>query len=102
MDKIISSNLPVVREEVRREESKARIEKIGERFKLEILHSIKSEPSTIYSLGEEWWDLCGGPHVESTGQLPKKSNPFQVLIGGETRRERCSNKSTPQHGIPTP
>lgn len=24
---------------------------------------------SLYHVGEEWWDLCAGPHLERTGQL---------------------------------
>lgn len=74
MDKIINKKYPIYREEVSREEAKKRIEAINEPFKLEILDSIKTEPITIYHIGDEWWDLCAGPHMESTGDLPKKSH----------------------------
>ena len=97
MDKIISKNLPIVREEVSREEAKKRIEAINEPFKLEILDSIKTEPITIYTIGdgdqegEGWWDLCAGPHVESTGQLPKKAISLTNVAGaywrGDEKRE---------------
>eukprot|EP00985_Skeletonema_marinoi_P006378 scaffold2755_cov134-Skeletonema_marinoi.AAC.19 len=91
MDKIISKNYPITREEVSREEAKRRIEEIGEPFKLEILDSIKTEPITIYGIGEEWWDLCAGPHVDSTGQLPKKAIALQSVAGaywrGDEKRE---------------
>ena len=91
MDKIISKNYPIIREEVSREEAKKRIEEIGEPFKLEILDSIKTEPITIYSIGDEWWDLCAGPHVESTGKLPKKAIALQSVAGaywrGDENRE---------------
>ena len=91
MDKIISKDYPIEREEVTREEAKRRIEEIGEPFKLEILDSIKTEPITIYKIGEEWWDLCAGPHVESTGQLPKKAIQLQSVAGaywrGDEQRE---------------
>jgi len=91
MDKIISKDYPIEREEVTREEAKRRIEEIGEPFKLEILDSIKTEPITIYKIGEEWWDLCAGPHVDSTGQLPKKAIQLQSVAGaywrGDEKRE---------------
>eukprot|EP00571_Detonula_confervacea_P001993 CAMPEP_0172321956 /NCGR_PEP_ID=MMETSP1058-20130122/44722_1 /TAXON_ID=83371 /ORGANISM="Detonula confervacea, Strain CCMP 353" /LENGTH=722 /DNA_ID=CAMNT_0013037583 /DNA_START=113 /DNA_END=2281 /DNA_ORIENTATION=+ len=91
MDKICSKNYPILREEVTREEAKKRIEAIGEPFKLEILDSIKTEPITIYSIGDQWWDLCAGPHVESTGQLPKKAIALQSVAGaywrGDENRE---------------
>ncbi len=91
MDKIISKDYPIRREEVSREEAKRRIEEINEPFKLEILDSIKTEPITIYHIGEEWWDLCAGPHMESTGQLPKKAIQLQNVAGaywrGDEKRE---------------
>lgn len=85
MDKIIGKNYPISKEEVSREEAKRRIEEINEPFKLEILDSIKTEPITIYHIGEEWWDLCAGPHVESTGKLPKKAIQLQSVAGAYWR-----------------
>lgn len=79
MDKIIKKKLPLVREEVSREEARARIEAINEPFKLEILESIESEPITIYHVGDEWWDLCAGPHVEHTGVIPAKGVELQSV-----------------------
>ncbi|HEY9689260.1 MAG TPA: threonine--tRNA ligase, partial [Coleofasciculaceae cyanobacterium] len=48
MIKIVNKKLPVIREEVSREEARRRIEAIGEPYKLEILDDIKTEPITIY------------------------------------------------------
>lgn len=91
MDKIVSKNYPITREEVTREEAKRRIEEINEPFKMEILDSIKTEPITIYHIGDQWWDLCAGPHVESTGKLPKKAIALQSVAGaywrGDENRE---------------
>ena len=91
MDKIIGKNYPITREEVSREEAKKRIEAMNEPFKLELLDSIKTEPITIYHIGDEWWDLCAGPHVESTGKLPKKAIALQSVAGaywrGDEKRE---------------
>ncbi len=87
MDKIISADLPILREEVSRDEARSRIQSINEPFKLEILDSIQTEPITIYSIGEnnEWWDLCAGPHVERTGQLPKKAIALESVAGAYWR-----------------
>lgn len=91
MDKIIGKDYEITREEVSREEAKKRIEAMNEPFKLEILDSIKTEPITIYHIGDQWWDLCAGPHVESTGQLPKKAIQLQSVAGaywrGDEKRE---------------
>ncbi len=85
MDKIIKADLPLIREEVSREEARKRIEALGEPYKLEILDSIKTEPITLYHCGEEWWDLCAGPHLETTGQLDPRGIELQSLAGAYWR-----------------
>jgi len=84
MIKIINRKLPVIREEVSREEAKSRIEAQNEPYKLEILDSIK-EPISIYHLGEQWWDLCAGPHVESTADLNPKAIALESVAGAYWR-----------------
>ncbi|MDZ8108134.1 MAG: threonine--tRNA ligase [Nostoc sp. DedQUE12a] len=85
MVKIINRKLPVIREEVSREEAKQRIQEINEPYKLEILADIKQEPITIYHLGNEWWDLCAGPHVENTGELNPKAIELESVAGAYWR-----------------
>ncbi|XP_043691421.1 threonine--tRNA ligase, chloroplastic/mitochondrial 2 [Telopea speciosissima] len=85
MDRIISRNLPLVREEVSRDEAQKRITAINEPYKMEILESIKEDPITIYHIGNEWWDLCAGPHVESTGLLNKKAVELESVAGAYWR-----------------
>jgi threonyl-tRNA synthetase len=85
MDKIVSQNYPILREEVSREEARRRIEAINEPFKLEILDGIKTEPITIYHIGDKWWDLCAGPHLENTGQIPKKAVSLMNIAGAYWR-----------------
>lgn len=85
MAKIIKQKLPVVREEVSREDAKQRIEAIGEPYKLEILADIQSEPITIYHLGDRWWDLCAGPHLENTGDLNPKAIALESVAGAYWR-----------------
>ncbi|MCZ2202896.1 threonine--tRNA ligase [Cylindrospermopsis raciborskii] len=85
MVKIINRKLPLIREEVSREEAKKRIEKIQEPYKLEILADIKQEPITIYHLGDEWWDLCAGPHVENTKDINPKAIELESVAGAYWR-----------------
>lgn len=85
MVKIINRKIPVVREEVSRSEAESRIQKINEPYKLEILQDIKSEPITIYHLGNEWWDLCAGPHVENTADLNPKAIELESVAGAYWR-----------------
>jgi threonyl-tRNA synthetase len=84
MVKIINQKLPVVREEVSREEAERRIQSINEPYKLEILASIQ-EPITLYHLGDKWWDLCAGPHVENTAELNPKAFDLESVAGAYWR-----------------
>ncbi|NDJ22430.1 threonine--tRNA ligase [Nostoc sp. B(2019)] len=85
MVKIINRKLPVIREEVNREEAERRIQGINEPYKLEILADIKEEPITIYHLGNEWWDLCAGPHLENTSELHPKAIELESVAGAYWR-----------------
>jgi len=84
MAKIIKRDLPIIREEVSREEAKRRIQEIKESYKLEILEDLE-DPITIYHLGEDWWDLCAGPHIESTKQINPKAIELETVAGAYWR-----------------
>lgn len=85
MIKIINRKLPVIREVVTREEAQIRIKSINEPYKLEILEGIKDDIITIYHLAEEWWDLCAGPHVDSTSDLNPKAIELESVAGAYWR-----------------
>jgi threonyl-tRNA synthetase len=85
MAKIIRRKLPVSREEVTREEAEKRIQAIKEPYKLEILADIKGDPITIYHLGEDWWDLCAGPHLENTSELNPDAIDLENVAGAYWR-----------------
>ncbi len=84
MIKIINRKLPVMREEVSREEAERRIKAINEPYKLEILEGLQ-EPITIYHLGDQWWDLCAGPHVENTAELKPDAIDLESVAGAYWR-----------------
>jgi len=84
MIKIINQKLPVLREEVTRTEAETRIQAINEPYKLEILAGIQ-EPITLYHLGDKWWDLCAGPHLESTSEINPKAIELESVAGAYWR-----------------
>ena len=84
MIKIINQKLPLQRVEVSRAEAETRIKAQNEPYKLEILEGLQ-EPITLYTLGEKWWDLCAGPHVEHTGQLNAKAFELESVAGAYWR-----------------
>lgn len=89
MQKIVRENLPIVREVVSREEAIKRFEAIGDHYKLELIKAIPADETvTIYSQGE-FFDLCRGIHVPSTGKL----QVFQLLnVAGAYWRGDSNNK----------
>ena len=64
--------------------AEAKIKAQNEPYKLEILEGLQ-EPITLYTLGEQWWDLCAGPHVEHTGQLNAKAFELESVAGAYWR-----------------
>jgi threonyl-tRNA synthetase len=69
MKKIIKANLPLIKEEITIDEGRKLFS--DNPFKLEWLDEIekRGEKPTIYRTGNEFVDLCAGPHVTSTGEV---------------------------------
>lgn len=84
MIKIINRKLPVTREEVSCEEAERRIKENNEPYKLEILEGLQ-EPITLYHVGDQWWDLCAGPHLESTAELKADAIDLESVAGAYWR-----------------
>lgn len=72
MQEIVARDLPIQREVLEREEAKRTFADIGETFKVEIIEDVipENEEVSIYRQGD-WFDVCRGPHLPSTGKLPK-------------------------------
>ncbi|MBD8068927.1 threonine--tRNA ligase [Bacillus sp. PS06] len=89
MKKITNENLDIVRKEVSREEAMTRFSEIGDNLKLELIEAIPAgEKVTIYEQGE-FFDLCRGIHVPSTGKIKE----FKLLsIAGAYWRGDSKNK----------
>ncbi|QDZ17666.1 threonyl-tRNA synthetase [Chloropicon primus] len=94
MIRIIKKKLPMWEETVSVEEARKRIDSNQEPYKLEILDSILArDPEaviTIWHTGEvgsddHWWDLCGGPHMESTGHINPKGLALENVSGAYWR-----------------
>ncbi|AIE60985.1 Threonine-tRNA ligase [Bacillus methanolicus MGA3] len=89
MKKIVNENLEIVRKEVSREEAVKLYKEIGDEYKLELIEAIPAgEKVTIYEQGE-FFDLCRGVHVPSTGKIKE----FKLLsIAGAYWRGDSNNK----------
>jgi threonyl-tRNA synthetase len=70
MRRIIAARDAVRTEVWDRDRARAHYEATGEPYKIELLDRIpEGEPIRMYWHGE-WQDLCRGPHLQHTGQLP--------------------------------
>lgn len=89
MKKIVNENLEIVRKVVSREEAIQIYKEIGDEYKLELIEAIpENETVTIYEQGE-FFDLCRGVHVPSTGKIKE----FKLLsIAGAYWRGDSDNK----------
>ena len=72
MQEIVGRDLPIKREVWGREDAKRTFADIGETFKVEIIEDVipENEEVSVYRQGD-WFDVCRGPHLPSTGKLPK-------------------------------
>jgi threonyl-tRNA synthetase len=80
MKEIIDRDLPINREVWSKDDAIAHFKKIGETYKAEIIDDIikPGDAITLYSHGGQWSDLCRGPHLPSTGKLPKAFKLMKV------------------------
>jgi threonyl-tRNA synthetase len=89
MKKIVKENIAFVRTVVSREEAIRKYEEINDHLKLELIRDLPEDAEiTIYEQGE-FFDLCRGPHVSSTGRL----KAFKLLsIAGAYWRGSSDNQ----------
>jgi threonyl-tRNA synthetase len=89
MKKIVNENLDIVRKEVSREDAIKLFSEIDDNLKLELIEAIPAaEAVSIYEQGE-FFDLCRGIHVPSTGKIKE----FKLLsIAGAYWRGDSKNK----------
>jgi threonyl-tRNA synthetase len=93
MREIIARDKPFTKEVWSREKAKETFAGMGERFKVELVDAIPEDQELkIYRQGD-WFDLCRGPHMTSTGKI---GNAFKLMKTagaywrGDSRRETLS------------
>ena len=72
MHEIVKRDLPIVREVWDRDQAIKTFAEMGEDYKVEIIRDIipEGEEVSVYRQGD-WFDVCRGPHLPSTGKLDK-------------------------------
>ncbi|WP_370311080.1 threonine--tRNA ligase [Sagittula sp.] len=92
MKEIINARDPVRTEVWSRADAIAHYEKTGENYKVELVNAIPDDgqPIRMYWHGN-WQDLCRGPHLQNTGQVPGDAFKLMSVAGaywrGDSKRQ---------------
>jgi threonyl-tRNA synthetase len=88
MKEIVRKNIPFQRKTLKKEEAVNLFKQRGEIYKVELLQELPDEEVTVYQQGD-FFDLCRGPHVPSTGKI----KAFKLLsLAGAYWRGNEKNK----------
>ena len=91
MHEIVKRDLPIERSVISRDEAIKTFSEMGEHYKVQIIEENipEGEEITLYRQGD-WFDVCRGPHLPSTGKL---GNGFKVMkVAGAYWRGDANNE----------
>ncbi|MFN4244766.1 MAG: threonine--tRNA ligase [Brevinematia bacterium] len=69
MKKIVKENLKLEKLVLSKEEALNLFSDLGQTYKIELINEIEDDVVSVYKQGE-FIDLCKGPHIEKTGNIP--------------------------------
>jgi threonyl-tRNA synthetase len=89
MREIIAADKPLRREVWTREQLISRWRQQGETFKAEWAEGLpQDEELTVYWSGDDWLDMCRGPHLASTGKLDPAAFKLTRVSGAYWRGDQ--------------
>ena len=99
MKKICSKNLDFKREEVSFEEALEKVK--GNEYKIELINELKDsgEKISFYKIGDNFEDLCGGPHIENTSEIKYNAFKLTKIAGAYWRGDEKKKMLTRIYGI---
>ena len=99
MRAIIRADKPLRREEWSRADLIARWQAQGEVFKAEWAAELpEGEALTVYWSGDDWLDMCRGPHLPSTGRLDPAAFKLMRVAGAYWRGDQANAQLTRIYG----
>ncbi|MCL2598771.1 MAG: threonine--tRNA ligase [Firmicutes bacterium] len=94
---VVDANHPIVREVIKKTEALKLFEKANQPYKVELLNGLpKDETITIYKQGD-FFDLCRGPHLESTGKI--KYFKLTQITGAYWKGDQSNKMLTRIYGV---
>jgi len=89
MRKIIAADKPLTREVIARDTLIAQWRAAGESFKAEWAAELpEGEELSVYHSGSDWYDMCRGPHLPSTGKLDPQAFKLTRVSGAYWRGDQ--------------
>jgi threonyl-tRNA synthetase len=89
MRKLIAADKALTREVWKREDLIAQWHQQGETFKAEWAGELPAgEELTVYRSGSDWFDMCRGPHLASTGKLDPNAFKLTRVSGAYWRGDQ--------------
>ncbi|SFO86815.1 threonine--tRNA ligase [Qipengyuania nanhaisediminis] len=99
MRRIIKADKPLKREVWSRQQLIDKWEAEGEVFKAEWAKELpENEELTVYWSGEDWLDMCRGPHLASTGKLDPQAFKLTRVAGAYWRGDQNNPQLTRIYG----
>ena len=99
MREIIRADKPLRREVWSRERLIEKWAREGETFKAEWARELpEDEELTVYWSGEDWLDMCRGPHLASTGKLDPQAFKLMRVAGAYWRGDQKNAQLTRIYG----
>ncbi|MGP1352807.1 MAG: threonine--tRNA ligase [Parasphingopyxis sp.] len=99
MREIIKADKPLRREVWSREQLIEKWEGEGETFKAEWAKELpEDEELTVYWSGDDWLDMCRGPHLASTGKLDPQAFKLMRVAGAYWRGDQRNAQLTRIYG----
>ncbi|WP_298306835.1 threonine--tRNA ligase [uncultured Erythrobacter sp.] len=99
MREIIKADKPLRREVWSRNDLIAKWETEGEAFKAEWAKELpEGEDLTVYWSGDDWLDMCRGPHLASTGKLDPQAFKLMRTAGAYWRGDQRNAQLTRIYG----
>ncbi len=91
MRKIIAADKALTREVVARDRLIAQWRAAGESFKAEWAAELpEGEELSVYHSGNDWYDMCRGPHLPSTGKLDPAAFKLTRVSGAYWRGDQAN------------
>ncbi|RZO43302.1 MAG: threonine--tRNA ligase [Proteobacteria bacterium] len=100
MRHIIKTGQVFEREELDHTEIIKRLSKDNQSYKIEQVEdlSLNNEPLSLYQNGP-FWDLCEGPHVKKTSDIPKNCFTLETLAGAYWKGSEKNNMMQRVYGL---